>query len=140
MNEFQNAKQADNETIIAFFDRVYYLALQAYPKFQERDDIDELMVSLVQGRFVQGLRSQTIRNELLFHPVDDLTALKDRAHKLEQCEKVGTTQGVIGPAIMRPAGMANANFRFRPFGNFRGQSRGRVLRVGVHLVGRIACH
>jgi hypothetical protein len=82
MNEFQNAKQADNETVIAFFDRIYYHALQAYPKFQERDDFEELMVSLVQGRFVQGLRSQTIRNELLFHPVNDLTALKDRAHEL----------------------------------------------------------
>jgi hypothetical protein len=103
MNEFQNAKQADNETIITFFDRVYYLALQAYPRFQERNDIDELMASLVQGRFVQGLRCHTIRNELLFHPVDDLTALKDRAHELEQCEKGGTGQGVMGPAIMRPS-------------------------------------
>jgi hypothetical protein len=57
--------------------------------------------------------------------VNDLSALKDRAHELEQCEKVGTSQGVIGPAIMKPSGMSNANFRFRPFNNFRGQSRGR---------------
>jgi hypothetical protein len=44
---------------------------------------------------------------------------------LEQCEKIGTGQGLIGPAIMRPSGFANANFRFRPFNNIRGQSRGR---------------
>ena len=92
-NEFRNAKQDDNESIIAFFDRVYYLALQAYPKFQERDDIDDVMTSLVQGRFVEGLRSATIRCELLFHPVDNLPAPEDRAGELEQCEKIGTGQG-----------------------------------------------
>jgi hypothetical protein len=125
VNEFQNARQGDNETIIAFFDRVYLLALQVYPKFQEREDVDGLMASLVQSRFVQGLRSHTIKNELLFHPVSDLPALRDRAHEFEQWENMGTSQGVIGPAIMGPSGMSNANFRFRQFHNFRGASRGR---------------
>jgi hypothetical protein len=83
------------------------------------------MTSLVHGRFVEGLRSATIRCELLFHPVENLPALKDRAHELEQCEKIGTGQGVIGAAIMIPSEFANANFRFRPFNDFRGQSRGR---------------
>jgi hypothetical protein len=58
---FNNAQQDEQESILAFFDRVYYLAMQAYAKLIERKEVQDIVSSLVQGRFIEGPRSGAIR-------------------------------------------------------------------------------
>jgi hypothetical protein len=119
---FNSAQQGEQEGILAFFDRVYHLAVQAYPKLTEREDIEDVVSSLVQGQFIEGLRSDTIRYELLFHPIEEVQALKDRAYTLEQSEKAATLQGVTGPSTVESTETPNASFEFRPCAELNGRA------------------
>jgi hypothetical protein len=88
------------------------------------------MTPLVQGRFVEGPRSAEIRCGLPFHPVNDFSALKDRAHELEQCEQVATGQGVIGPDHgLLHAGLAIHPARNRNWRPMQAQSQWRTQYV-----------
>lgn len=129
-NEFCNARQTDQETVVVFFGRVRYLALQAYPTFQVREDADEVISPQLKGKFIECLRCTTIRRVLIFHTLAETQDLKRRANGPEHCEKIVTPQSNSRQTIMRH-GMVTANFRFRP----HGFGRGRFRRIGVSCQG-----
>ena len=81
--EFRAMVQKESESASEYFDRLYVSAMQAHPGHAHLSVDSRELFDLIAERYVDGLRSATVRHSLLLQLPATLFDLKIRARELE---------------------------------------------------------